>query len=75
MDGYLGIDKRKLSLFFEQQETVLCFFFPLPAPGVPHFVVLRFYSREEILWKQCSYCPKLVIYSESSKGFSIAHIF
>lgn len=38
MDGSLGIDKRRLSAFSEQKETVFCFPFSLP----PHFTVLRF---------------------------------
>lgn len=38
MDGYLGIDKRKLGVFFEQKEAVFCFILSLPPP---------FYSKEK----------------------------
>jgi len=37
MDGHLSIDKRKLSVFFEQKETVFRFLL-----SFPHLMVLRF---------------------------------
>lgn len=56
MDGHLGIDKRKLSVFFfEQNGTVFCFLLPLllllpsPLPPRPCFMVLRNTSKAMLI--------------------------